>query len=157
MCSPQESPRRVLAASGKRRVVHDAWLGRQGGSRHRRRGGYRLRNLRASRRRGLRGAFRAAGGRALARQTDIGDEGQIRTLVDEAVAANAVAPGLVRTARNFEVLEDEDTLPGIMSIIRSPRVGKPDDIAAMVAFLASDDGEYVNGQVIAVDGGSTMR
>ena len=75
----------------------------------------------------------------------------------EGIRANAVAPGLVRTARNFEVLEDEDTLQGIMSIIRSPRVGKPDDIAAMVAFLASEDGEYVNGQVIAVDGGSTMR
>ena len=75
----------------------------------------------------------------------------------EGIRANAVAPGLVRTARNFDVLQDEDTLQSILSIIRSPRVGKPDDIAAMVAFLASDDGEYVNGQVIAVDGGSTMR
>ena len=45
----------------------------------------------------------------------------------------------------------------ILGTIRSPRVGKPDDIAAMVAFLASDDGEWINGQVIAVDGGTTMR
>jgi NAD(P)-dependent dehydrogenase (short-subunit alcohol dehydrogenase family) len=75
----------------------------------------------------------------------------------EGIRANAIAPGLVRTERNFEILEDEDTLSVVMSGIRSPRVGKPDDIAAMVAFLASDDGEWINGQVIAVDGGITMR
>jgi NAD(P)-dependent dehydrogenase (short-subunit alcohol dehydrogenase family) len=75
----------------------------------------------------------------------------------EGIRANAVAPGLVQTPRNFEALEGEDTLSTFMATIYSPRVGKPDDIAAMVAFLASDDGEYVNGQVIAVDGGYTMR
>ena len=40
---------------------------------------------------------------------------------------------------------------------RSPRLGRPDDIAAMVAFLMSDDGEWVNGQVLSVDGGASMR
>jgi NAD(P)-dependent dehydrogenase (short-subunit alcohol dehydrogenase family) len=75
----------------------------------------------------------------------------------QGVRANAVAPGLVRTERNMERLEDERTLARIMETIRAPRVGKPDDIAAMVAFLASDDGEWISGQVIAVDGGSTMR
>jgi NAD(P)-dependent dehydrogenase (short-subunit alcohol dehydrogenase family) len=75
----------------------------------------------------------------------------------EGIRANGVAPGLVRTDKNFQVLDDENTLQMILSTIRSPRVGKPDDIAAMVAFLASDDGEWVNGQVIAVDGGTTMR
>jgi len=75
----------------------------------------------------------------------------------EGIRANAVAPGLVRTERNFEVLANEDTLNHVLSTVRSPRVGKPDDIAAMVAFLASDDGEWINGQVIAVDGGMTIR
>lgn len=75
----------------------------------------------------------------------------------EGIRANAVAPGLVRTERNFEVLEDQNTLASILATIRSPRVGKPEDIAAMVAFLASDDGEWINGQVISVDGGSTLR
>ena len=75
----------------------------------------------------------------------------------EGIRANAVAPGLVRTERNFEVLADEDTLNIVLSTLRSPRVGKPDDIAAMVAFLASADGEWINGQVIAVDGGTTLR
>ena len=75
----------------------------------------------------------------------------------ESIRANAVAPGLVRTAKNFAYLQSEDTLAPILATIRSPRVGEPDDIAAMVAFLASDDGEWITGQVIAVDGGSTMR
>jgi NAD(P)-dependent dehydrogenase (short-subunit alcohol dehydrogenase family) len=75
----------------------------------------------------------------------------------EGIRANAIAPGLVRTAKNFAILDDEDTLSLILSTIRSPRVGRPEDIAAMVAFLASDDGEWINGQVIAVDGGTTMR
>jgi NAD(P)-dependent dehydrogenase (short-subunit alcohol dehydrogenase family) len=40
---------------------------------------------------------------------------------------------------------------------RSPRHGRPQDIAAMVAMLFSDDGEWVNGQTIAVDGGRVLR
>ena len=40
---------------------------------------------------------------------------------------------------------------------RSPRLGAPEDIAAMVAFLASDDGEWINGQVFNVDGGAILR
>ena len=75
----------------------------------------------------------------------------------ERIRANAVAPGLVRTEKNFQILDDENTLSTILGTIRSPRVGKPDDIAAMVAFLASADGEWITGQVIAVDGGTTMR
>jgi NAD(P)-dependent dehydrogenase (short-subunit alcohol dehydrogenase family) len=40
---------------------------------------------------------------------------------------------------------------------RSSRLGQPEDIAAMVAFLMSSDAEWINGQVISVDGGATMR
>jgi NAD(P)-dependent dehydrogenase (short-subunit alcohol dehydrogenase family) len=75
----------------------------------------------------------------------------------EGIRANAVAPGLVRTEKNFEVLEGQGVLAAVLASMRSPRVGQPDDIGAMVAFLASDDGEWITGQVIAVDGGSTMR
>ena len=38
-----------------------------------------------------------------------------------------------------------------------PRLGKPEDIAGAVAFLASDDGEWVNGQVWHVNGGTLKR
>ena len=75
----------------------------------------------------------------------------------EGIRANAIAPGLVRTEKNFEILEGQGVLAAVLSSMRSPRVGQPADIGAMVAFLASDDGEWITGQVIAVDGGSTTR
>ena len=40
---------------------------------------------------------------------------------------------------------------------RSPRLGRPADIASMVAMLMSDDGDWINGQVLSIDGGITMR
>jgi NAD(P)-dependent dehydrogenase (short-subunit alcohol dehydrogenase family) len=48
-------------------------------------------------------------------------------------------------------------LDGMRSTLRSPRLGRPEDVAAMVAFLVSDDGEWINGQVINVDGGMVLR
>ncbi len=41
--------------------------------------------------------------------------------------------------------------------MRGPRLGVPEDLAAMVAFLMSDDGVYVNGQSILVDGGANFH
>ena len=41
--------------------------------------------------------------------------------------------------------------------VRSQRLGEPDDIAAMVTLLMSGDGEWINGQVISVDGGAILR
>jgi NAD(P)-dependent dehydrogenase (short-subunit alcohol dehydrogenase family) len=43
-----------------------------------------------------------------------------------------------------------------LEVTRSPRLGTVDDIAAMVALLASNDGAWVNGQSIAVGGGSSL-
>ena len=72
----------------------------------------------------------------------------------EGVRANAIAPGLVLTEtvkRNvpaeFQALALQRT-PG-------PRLGTPEDIAALVAHLVSDDGAWINGQVISADGGYT--
>ena len=48
-------------------------------------------------------------------------------------------------------------LDRMMRMGRSNRLGTADDIASMVTFLLSDDGSWVTGQVIAVDGGVTMR
>jgi NAD(P)-dependent dehydrogenase (short-subunit alcohol dehydrogenase family) len=44
-----------------------------------------------------------------------------------------------------------------MARVRSPRLGKADDLAAMVTLLMSEDGEWINGQVIAVNGGTGLR
>jgi NAD(P)-dependent dehydrogenase (short-subunit alcohol dehydrogenase family) len=74
----------------------------------------------------------------------------------EGIRANAVAPGLILTPRAQAGLSDEFRRHA-MARTRSPRLGAPEDIAAMVALLLSDDGSWINGQVISVDGGSTLR
>ena len=45
----------------------------------------------------------------------------------------------------------------ILTMGRSSRLGRPADIASTVTLLMSDDGDWINGQVISVDGGITMR
>lgn len=74
----------------------------------------------------------------------------------QGVRANAVAPGLVMTEPARAMLTAEQR-EAVLGITRSTRLGEPRDIAAAVAFLLSDDGEWINGQVMSVDGGVTMR
>jgi NAD(P)-dependent dehydrogenase (short-subunit alcohol dehydrogenase family) len=71
------------------------------------------------------------------------------------VRCNAIAPGVTLTAAALRTLTEQEQQQMLASV-RSPRLGKPEDIAAMVAFLLSDDGAYVNGQTILVDGGANL-
>jgi NAD(P)-dependent dehydrogenase (short-subunit alcohol dehydrogenase family) len=72
------------------------------------------------------------------------------------IRANAVAPGLVLTEPTRNAL-DPTFRDRALAMSRSSRLGTPEDIAAMVAFLMSSDAEWINGQVISVDGGATVR
>jgi len=74
----------------------------------------------------------------------------------EGIRANAVAPGLVVTP-TVAAMGVTDVQREALRRTPSPRLGRPEDIAAMVAFLLSDDGEWVNGQVVSVDGGTSKR
>ena len=74
----------------------------------------------------------------------------------EGVRANAIAIGLTLT-ETIEKALDPAFMEQILATMSSPRLGQPIDIASMVAYLMSSAGEYINGQVISVDGGSTMR
>jgi NAD(P)-dependent dehydrogenase (short-subunit alcohol dehydrogenase family) len=71
------------------------------------------------------------------------------------VRCNSVAPGVILTgaalANTTEEYRNE-----MLASVRSDRLGVPEDLAAMVAFLFSDDGAYVNGQTILVDGGANF-
>jgi len=71
------------------------------------------------------------------------------------VRCNLVAPGVVLTTAALKATTEEFRKEALASV-RSPRLGAPEDIAAMVAFLFSDDGAYINGQTILVDGGANL-
>ncbi|HEX4506850.1 MAG TPA: SDR family oxidoreductase [Alphaproteobacteria bacterium] len=74
----------------------------------------------------------------------------------EGIRSNAIAPGLIMTDNALANMPKE-AQDHILAIGRSARLGRPADIASTVAMLMSDDGDWINGQVISVDGGITMR
>ena len=74
-------------------------------------------------------------------------------LADKGIRVNAVGPGSIMTEVFQNVATDRDTLTRILSRTPLGRVGAPDEIAAVAAFLASDDASYVTGQCIYADGG----
>lgn len=72
-----------------------------------------------------------------------------RELASRNVTCNAVAPGFIQTDMTENIGEDNT----LRSMIPLGRMGKPEDIAAAVAFLASDAAAYITGEVLRVDGG----
>ena len=77
-----------------------------------------------------------------------------RELASRGVRANAVAPGFIATDMTDALPEAaRDAVSGQIAL---GRFGTPEDVAACVAFLASDDASYLTGQTIAVDGGMTF-
>lgn len=69
------------------------------------------------------------------------------------VRANAVCPSLTRTGMTEDMMDDEALIAKFMERMPIGRVAEPADIAAVVAFLASDDARFVNGVNLPVDGG----
>ena len=77
-----------------------------------------------------------------------------RELAEDGVTVNAVCPGAIRT-RALESLRP-DIAERVREGIPMKRLGEPKEVAALVAFLAGDEGAYITGQTILVDGGRWM-
>lgn len=77
-----------------------------------------------------------------------------REVASRQVTVNVVAPGLVETDMTRTIKEDVKN--DWSTHIPLGRLGSPDDIAAAVGFLASDEAAYITGQVLAVNGGMYM-
>lgn len=85
-------------------------------------------------------------------------EGFTRTLAREVgsrqVTVNCVAPGLIETDMTDKL--DERLLNSMLDAVPVGRLGQPEDVAAAVVFLASDEASYITGAVLAVNGGMYM-
>ncbi len=69
---------------------------------------------------------------------------------------NCIAPGLVRTDMARALWEDPDKLAQALESYPLGRIGEPEDIAAAAVFLASRAGDFVTGQTLVIDGGTTI-
>ena len=77
-----------------------------------------------------------------------------RELGRKGIRAVAVCPGFIRTPILNQM--PEEVLKGMAAKVPSGQLGKPEEVANVFAFLASDDASYINGAVISVDGGMTL-
>jgi 3-oxoacyl-[acyl-carrier protein] reductase len=76
-----------------------------------------------------------------------------REVARKGITVNALAPGLVETELVSDL--DDRRRAALLEAIPAGRTGTPDEVAAAVRFLCSDDAAYVNGSVLTVDGGMT--
>ena len=77
-----------------------------------------------------------------------------RKFKEPLVRVNAVAPGLIDTPLSSSTGEDPSWTTDL-SVIK--RIGRPEEIAAAITFLLSDESSFITGQVLAVDGGFTLK
>ena len=75
-----------------------------------------------------------------------------KELAPRGICCNAIAPGFIATDMT-EAFQDK---PEVMNAIPMKRMGKPEEVAALVAFLASPMADYITGEVIRIDGGMAM-
>lgn len=72
-------------------------------------------------------------------------------IVSRGVTVNVVAPGIIESAMTESLFTKEQ----IKQMVPANRVGGPDEVAALVAYLISEDARYISGQCISIDGGMT--
>lgn len=74
-------------------------------------------------------------------------------LAELGVTINNIAPGAIKTPMNSALLANPEQLANLMQNIPMRRLGSPEDVAGVAAFLASADADYITGTTIRVDGG----
>ncbi|GHB81603.1 SDR family oxidoreductase [Persicitalea jodogahamensis] len=72
------------------------------------------------------------------------------------IRVNSISPGAIQTAINKAVWSKQESLKELMNLIPYRRIGTAEDVAKAVAWLASDESDYVNGETLYIDGGMTL-
>lgn len=75
-----------------------------------------------------------------------------KELAVKGITCNAIAPGFIATDMTKAFTDDES----IVAAIPLKRMGRPEEVASLIAFLASDEAAYITGEVIRIDGGIAM-
>ena len=78
-------------------------------------------------------------------------------LASHKINANNIAPGAIATPINEAVLKDPEAMKNALSEIPWGRFGKPEEVASVAVFLASDEADYVTGSTYYIDGGLTQQ
>jgi glucose 1-dehydrogenase len=73
------------------------------------------------------------------------------------ITINSIAPGAIETPINTKLLNDPAKLGALLENIPLKRLGKPEDVASMAVFLASDESDYATGTTFFLDGGLTWN
>lgn len=72
------------------------------------------------------------------------------------IRVNSIAPGAIRTRINQQAWDTSGAYQSLLDLIPYGRIGEPEDIARLVAWLASDESDYIQGTSIVIDGGMTL-
>lgn len=88
-------------------------------------------------------------------------ENMVRNLAKQlapfGITVNNVAPGVIETPRNYETLSDKEYAKQVINGIPCGYVGSPADCSGFVLLLCSDEGRYMTGEDIYIDGGMSLR
>ncbi len=77
-------------------------------------------------------------------------------LAPHKIRVNSIAPGAIKTPINRQAWENEEAKAELLKLIPYQRIGKPEDVARMAVWLASDDSDYVVGETLFIDGGMML-
>jgi len=72
------------------------------------------------------------------------------------IRVKSICPGAIRTPMNKSAWEDREAYDGLMTLIPHKRIGEPEEIGRLAAFLASDYADYITGVSIFVDAGMSL-
>ena len=78
-------------------------------------------------------------------------------LAGSGITVNNVAPGVIYTDRNVEALSDAEYAKKVVSTIPVGYYGQPEDCTGIISLLLSEEGRYITGQSIGVDGGKSIQ